>query len=814
MPKAPALLDVDGHRITSLQVQRAMRINIAAGSVGMLWMAMSVAMPLTMFMEAIGASGVLIGALMMVRQTAMAAQIPSALFAEHLGSRKRFWASLTLVHRALWFGIAGLALCWKPGAWWLPLAVICLVGFSDLLSNAGAASWYSWMAELIPAKTAGSFWGRRQSIVTAASLIGTCLAGRILDQFRLPGAGHIMQISPKGFALVFAIAAICGITDIIVHMWVVEPKPMPVQAEAGVMKRLLAPLRDRDFRHLILSMSAWAFGGSMLGPFSIVYFKRYFPVTYSDVATIAVAGALGSVVTSSFFGALVDRLGARVVCAIMMILAPLTALTWFFVDASFVVFHLPWIGSWAVPQVVVLQSIGTFLGGSIFSAVGPCQMRLAAALSNNTGRTMSMAVHWSIVGLIASLGSLMGGWLMDWFCVHPLFSAFPNGTAFSGLHVIIVLTALVMWFVACPLVLSIRTPVDRVAFGEAVARIFLVNPLDAVRNFYNLQIISTGSTARERAEATKSLGLHKSGMAVPDLIERINDPSMAVQEEVIEALGSIGTPDAVEALVRKLDDPGCDLIAQVSRALRDCAEVNCVDALVRHLRGGDREILSESARTLGRIGDRRAIPHLLNLITYTRDTKVLAACSEALAALGELSAAYQIIPQMRAVSNPMVKRALALAVGDLLGEREAFYQLLISDTETPGSGASQAIRDLCRSVRRQFPKATRQIEMLEMLESAYHDGDVKRCSELLLHIGLHLVQFIHRLPITLDPNEAMNRLLERDRKAAIGIWYLKIVNETWPVKEHADSRDLSDILLGIHIVLGATVLVSAPAAAE
>jgi len=801
MSETSQLFDTTGRRITSVQVQQAMRINTAAGCLGMLWFSMSLNMPLTMFMEAVGAGGFLIGLLTAVRQCVIAVQIPSAFISDHLGSRKRFWAYLALIHRALWFVIAGLALCWKPDSWWIPAGVVTLVGLSDLLGNMGAASWNSWMADLIPSKNAGRFWGRRQSIVTAASLIGMGVAGFALDQFRIPGTN---KTSAFGFALVFAIAAACGMADIIVHLWVKEPRPAPTEAKEGFLQRLLAPLHNRDFRSLTLAMGVWSFGCSMLAPFSIIYLKRYFPVTYSNVAAITIAGSLGSVITSFVFGTLIDRLGARVLCAILMILAPLTAVTWFFVDASFLTFHLPFLGNWSVPQVVVIQTISTFLGGSIFSGIGPCQLRLAALLSKSSGRTMAMAVHWSLIGLIAALGSIAGGWFMDYFNAHPPLCIFATGTAFSFLHAIIIAFAFLAWGIAIPLVLRIRSSVDRVAFGEAISRMFLINPFNAVRNFYTLNIISNTSTSRERAQAARSLGVHKSGLAVPDLIGQLDDPVMEVQEEAIEALGMIGTEEAIDALLRKLDDPACDLIPQICRTLRDCGDARCVAPLLRQLQAGDREILSESARTLGRIGDRRAIPHLLNLITHSHDSKVLAASSEALAALGELSAAYQIIPQMRSVSNRMLKRALAIAAGDLLGKREVFYQLLIADTEETGAGASRVIRDLTRIVKKEFPLATQQIETLELLETAYHDAQPARCAELLLHLGLHLVQFMHRLPITLDPNEAMNRLLECDRRAAIGVWYLKILSEPWREGKGADSRDRVDILLGLHIVLSFT----------
>jgi hypothetical protein len=142
-----------------------------------------------------------------------------------------------------------------------------------------------------------------------------------------------------------------------------------------------------------------------------------------------------------------------------------------------------------------------------------------------------------------------------------------------------------------------------------------------------------------------------------------------------------------------------------------------------------------------------------------------------------------------------------VAAGDLLGEKETFYKLLIAETEAHGSDASKLLENLARAVRKAFPKAIRQQKTIEQLEAAYSDGKIALCADMLLHLGLYLVQFIHRMPIVLDPNEVMQNLLERDRRAAIGIWYLKILNETWDVGG-SDQRESADVLLGFHIVAG------------
>lgn len=481
MPDAAPLLDLDGHPITERDLDRSMRANIVAGVMGMVWAGMTINYSLTLFMEAIGASGLAIGLMMTARQVFIVVQIPAALLfenlPEHRSSRRPYWAVVSLAHRAVWFAIAALALCGKPGAWWLPVAVIGLVGLSEVLAQSGSPLWYSWMADLIPQKAAGQFWGRRQAIVTLGALIGMALAGFLLDHFRVPETG---KTSMLGFSLVFAVGAAFGVADILLHYRVNEPRRSPIEPGAGTVERLILPLRQRDFRHFTLAMSAWYAAVAMYAPFSLVYLKHNFPVTYTHIAALSIIGSLGAVFTCFSLGKLTDRLGPRILCALLLIAVPLTAASWFFIDTTYVTLHLPWMGPWSVPQVVLNQAPAIFFNGALFAAIFPCQLRLATLLSNHSGRTMAMAVHWSIIGLIASLGSLLGGAIMDGFHAHPVHYLFPTGTSFSFFHIIIGVFTLIIWGITLPLILSIKTPVDRVPFGKVFA--WVVNPFNVIRS--------------------------------------------------------------------------------------------------------------------------------------------------------------------------------------------------------------------------------------------------------------------------------------------------------------------------------------------
>jgi MFS family permease len=441
------LIDAKGRLISQRDLFLSMGVNAIAGFLGTAWFAMTFGMPLIMFMQAIGASGLLIGMVTTVRLVAMSAQIPGALASEGFRSRKPFWSTCALINRALWFVIAAMALWCPPSKAWLPLAILAVILLSDILGNASSAPWLSWMTDLIPLHISGRFWGIRQSVITVASLAGLVLSGQILDASRDPYSRHA---SGHGFAIVFAIAATLGIGDILVHLFVREPRPEPTPPGQAIHRRILAPFARRDYRLLTLALGSWNFGLSMVGAFALVYLKRDFAVTYSQLAALGIAGSLGAIVTGAGFGQLIDRIGARRLGSLLFIATPLPFVPWLFINHATLR-----LGPFIFPQSIALLALAGILSGGICSAVALCQYRLAAELSSRRGRTMSMAVLWSSVGLLSALGPTTGGLIMDRFPSHPGL-IIPSGLPFSFFHAQLILVSLLIWLVSLPLLLAIR----------------------------------------------------------------------------------------------------------------------------------------------------------------------------------------------------------------------------------------------------------------------------------------------------------------------------------------------------------------------
>jgi MFS family permease len=441
--------------ISAEELAASMRKNVVAGALGTVWLVAVYGLPLPLFMEAIKASGFQLGLMGAVRQAAMFAQLPSAFLVERLHRRKTFWATVAIIHRALWLVPALLPILWPGGgAYWVVVLIIAL-GVSDMLGNASTAPWLSWMADLLPAGRAGRFWGGRQRLLSVVVLFAALAYGWILDAANRPGYGLL------GFAIVFAVAAIFGVADIVVHIGVVEPAPGRSAPGQTPWRRIAAPLRSRDFRRLTLAMGAWTaalalpgyFNGTP-GFFNVVYLHQAFGATYSEASWLILASACGAVLWSHPIGHRIDQYGARPVAMFLVAVGPLFTLAWFFASPTHL--SLPLIG--AVPQPVVLMSVASLIIGGFYAGMQLCQLWLTQAFTPNAGRTVAMAVHWSFVGVIGALGALSGGWIKDHMPAAWGTVMLPAGASFSYFHVLIILQVLLAWGVALPLLWSVTQP--------------------------------------------------------------------------------------------------------------------------------------------------------------------------------------------------------------------------------------------------------------------------------------------------------------------------------------------------------------------
>lgn len=764
-----SIRDTGGRLITPKRMRRGLMMITLAGTLGSVFWTVIPGMPLIMLLEALGASGLLIGSIGTVFQLGMVTQIPATFFLESLRKRKGFWAFTAGLSRIIYL-LPVLALWLLPSsqAPWIIAVLMATTIIAALAHHASLPCWMSWMADLVPSRRRGRYWGQRQIWCMAAFLVANALVGHLLD-------GQT-EGSLSGFAWALFLAAVLGTADVIVHSFVPEPKGSVADRTVRWTERMWKPfVGNRDFLYLTLAMSLWMFCFGFVKPFGDVYLKRAFDVPYTDLAALQIAISVGAIVAGWAASMLTDRVGARSFAVSLLILFPFLHIFWFFLRPETLEFVWPVIGRFSVRQPTLLLFVGLLIRGMIGSCVMLSYITLTASLTSEKGRSMVMAVHSTFVGMVSALGPLAGGWVMDIVTAHPIPWQIAPDLPFSFYHLILIVSAVMVWGVIVPLFLRIRPGDREISIAQTMRHVFFANPARLARNMYNLYVVDSGADRDRRAKAVYRLGQAKNEMAVQDLIARLDDPAADVREQAVYALGHIGTTEAVEALVEKLSDPHSDLGPQIARSLRQSRAPVSVDALMDKLREPDRETQSESARTLGEIGDRRAGPSLLQLLQQAREDKIIAASSEALARLGELAAIYEIIPRMRGTRNPVLKRSLAVAIGDLLGDEHEFYKLLIREMQEPAMALEVMINSIRRKARKRLDAQTEAqglFEKLSRIEDACLSGDNRSALECCGAFALQLAAMMYGIEHGRDTRAIAEELLWRNQKLGLIVWMI------------------------------------------
>lgn len=401
-----------------------MVVNVAAGCLGLVFIAAALGFPAPLLLESLNASGKQIGLLGSIQHIALAVQIPVAWFVGHLARRKGFWFVSVLVHRLLWCLPGLLPFCFAKPADAIPWILVA-VGVSTLFDKASSPPWLSWMTDLIPERVSGRFWSIRQSIIFIPYLAGTWFYSWTLDHHRGEQLLH-------GFAIVFVTASIFGVVDILVHLGVPEPPPHRHRDEHGLVERIRAPLRLPDFRWLTFGMGAWLFTVGLQQTFAPVYCKQEFGFTYKELAALALCQNTGVVLAGLVLAKPLDRLGGRNVVLGLLIGSPLLNAGWFYTGEA--------------GRIVVLGVMHLLLGG-LYSGILLTQLKLLGSLSPKQDRVMAIAVHWTCIGAFAAAGPFLGGWVKD---------VWPAGLRVDYFHFLTLAHIALAWVVCLPLFRRIR----------------------------------------------------------------------------------------------------------------------------------------------------------------------------------------------------------------------------------------------------------------------------------------------------------------------------------------------------------------------
>jgi MFS family permease len=357
------------------------------------------------FAVAIGAGNFAIGVLAAVPFCVQLLQIPAVLLVERLRARRDICVVSTAIGRTFLLGAAAVPFL---GSFAAPALIVSLAIYQAMAAIAGCA-WNSWMRDLVPSTQFGRFFGRRTAATTALSVTLAFVGGVLIDTWKR----FVPQHTVFGYSLLFLLAAIIGYVG--VYLLRITPDRPMVPAEKAVppLALLYAPLREANFRRLIVFLSSWNFAANLAAPFFTVYMLKSLGYPMTTILALTIASQLSNLAALGLWGVLIDRFSNKAVLEIAVPLFLVCTLAWTMTG-------VPWIEPMTFYFLVVIH----VLMGIATAGVGLASGNIAMKLSPVGQATAYLAANSVISAIFAAAAPILGGLFADFFAAHQLTLAF------------------------------------------------------------------------------------------------------------------------------------------------------------------------------------------------------------------------------------------------------------------------------------------------------------------------------------------------------------------------------------------------------
>src|SRR6185312_2992041 len=217
---------------------------------------------------ALGANAIAIGVLAALPLASKLSQLVLSWWIERAGRWRRWAIASASVARIALIAVPVLVLAPGPAPIRLTMLII-VMGVSALAGAVFELSFLTWLAELIPEPLRGVFWGRRGRNAGVVGTIASILAAIRLDQS--PTASS----SKHGFALVFGAGTILGLVGVLFLQELPQPRRRETRTQPlDLTTALRAPLRDKNYRTMLVFSAWWSFASGYMAPFYMVYMWR------------------------------------------------------------------------------------------------------------------------------------------------------------------------------------------------------------------------------------------------------------------------------------------------------------------------------------------------------------------------------------------------------------------------------------------------------------------------------------------------------------------------------------------------------------
>lgn len=272
-----------------------------------------------------------------------------------------------------------------------------------LFGSIAGPAWNAWMKDFIPPNRLGSFFSRRTLYMQIVSVLLSLSVAGLLNLVKK--ADPTWEVAVYGW--MFIIAGVVGLLGTILLARV--PEPLGSLHEGNLIRVLRAPLRDLNFKRLLLFQSTWTLAFNMANPFFSVFMLRTMNLPISTVVVFSLMIQLSGIMFIKTWGRMADTYSNKTILAILMPVYILSLLLWCFVDQrNNHIFNMAMLG------------FIHLLIGMAQSGINQCINNITLKLSPSQYSVVYLSMKNIITAVFGSFAPIIGGVLADLFTDRKL----------------------------------------------------------------------------------------------------------------------------------------------------------------------------------------------------------------------------------------------------------------------------------------------------------------------------------------------------------------------------------------------------------
>lgn len=358
---------------------------------------------LVAFALKLGASNTMIGVLAAIPPLMNLIQIPGIYLIEKYRLRKTIVVYAAAISRIFLLLMAAIPFFFslELGIGVLLLALMIHSAFAAL----GGSSWNSWMRDLLPQESLGSFFSKRMTYAAALGIVLSLSAGVYIDWW--------VKTYPEqelyGYSLLFFLGFLAGMVGVYFLSTIPEPRMEPKIDKTNFRSMFIKPFKDINFRNLIVFSSSWAFAVNLAAPFFTVYMLNRLNLEMSYIIAFLVLSQIMNLAFLRIWGRFSDQFSNKSVLSVSGPLFIFCILAWTFTT-------LPEKHIFTIPLLIAIHIFMGISTAGVALASGNIGLKLAPK-----GEAASYLTANNVVNsIVAGIAPVLGGQFADYFAQRQL----------------------------------------------------------------------------------------------------------------------------------------------------------------------------------------------------------------------------------------------------------------------------------------------------------------------------------------------------------------------------------------------------------